>query len=234
VTLVLNDNSGSALGCAISTRSKMRVADAGNILGAIIARRMGSRAILGVFGDSLVWVPFSQGESCLTIKKRMDDLARTAERSEHGALAIPEFRRGPGVGQGTETGLWWGLHSITVNRVAVDRIILLSDLCCYTQGDANCGHDMGRYFGKKATVQSMVDRYRAAVNPSVAVYSINLNGHAQSQFRPQGERTHLLSGWSETLLNMIRDLEQGTAAPASQAPAAALPAIETLRRRYRR
>ena len=46
-------------------------------------------------------VPFQEGESCLALVARMDHLATTAERSQHGALAIPEFRTGPGVGGGT-------------------------------------------------------------------------------------------------------------------------------------
>jgi hypothetical protein len=235
VTLVLSDNSGSAVGCAVSTKSSLRVADAGNTLAAVLARRLGARALVGVFGDSLVWVPFREDECCLAIKKRIDALAQAEERSAHGALAIPQFRHGQGVGQGTETGLWWALHDVTQRRVHVDRIVLLSDLCCYTQGDVNCGHDMSKYFGPKATVQSLVDVYREKVNPGVSVYSVNLNGHAQSQFRPHGERTHLLSGWSEKLLNIIRDLEAGP--PGSVvAPnqAVSVPTIEVLRARYRR
>src|SRR5262249_50019004 len=116
-TLVLTDNSGSAVGCAVSGASKLRVADAGNMLGALLARRQGPRVFLGVFGDSLVWVPFTASDDCLAIKKRMDDLAQHEERSRHGALAIAEFARGNGVGQSTETGLWWALHDVTRRRV---------------------------------------------------------------------------------------------------------------------
>jgi TROVE domain len=235
VTLVLVDNSGSCVGCAVSAKSKLRLADAGNMLAAVLARKVGTRAVVGVFGDSLVWVPFTDHERCLAIKKRIDALAQTEERSEHGALAIPQFERGPGVGQGTETGLWWGLHDVTRQRVFVDRIVLLSDLCCYTQGDNNCGHDMSQYFGKNATVQSMVDLYREKVNPKVCVYSVNLNGHAQSQFRPHGERTHLLSGWSEKLLNVIADLETDRSDEVTRPiEEMAVPALELLRERYRR
>jgi hypothetical protein len=230
-TLVLTDNSGSCTGCAVSGASNLCVADAGNMLGAILARRVGDRVLLGVFGDSLVWVPFTSSDDCLAIKQRMDDLALREERSRHGALAIPQFERGTGVGQGTETGLWWGLHDVTRRKVRVDRIILISDLCCYTQGDVNCGHDMSRHFGKNATVASMVDQYRAAVNPDAFVYSINLNGHGQSQMRPHDHRTHLMSGLSEKVFHLIRDVEAGE---ANQSEAVAVPTIETLRARYRR
>src|SRR5262249_23929430 len=158
-SVVLSDNSGSAVGCAISGASNLRVADAGNTLGAVLAKRCAGRVHFGLFGDSLIWVPTTAQESCLEIKKRARHLALHAERSAHGALAIPRDRRGLGVGGSTETGLWWGLHDLTRRRVRADRIILLSDLCCYTQGDINCGVNMAQYFGARATVQSMIDIY---------------------------------------------------------------------------
>jgi hypothetical protein len=235
-TMVLTDNSGSAVGCAISGKSKLRVADCGNMLGAILAKKLGRRAVVGVFGDSLIWVPFSPEESTLSIKAQIDSIAQQEERSQHGALAIPQYRKGEGVGGGTETGLWFALDDLTKRKVHVDRMIFLSDFCCYTQGDdgtaQNCGVNLEEYFGKRATMQSMVDRYRQAVNKDCFVYSVNLSGHGQSQLRPKDEQTHLLSGWSEKLLDMIRDLEAGrTEQPEPQVE---VPTIEVLRGRYRR
>jgi alpha-beta hydrolase superfamily lysophospholipase len=70
------------------------------------------------------------------------------------------------------------------------------------------------------------------VNADVSVYSINLSGHGQSQVRPGDQRTHLLSGWSERLFDLVRQLEDGQAeAEAEETP---LPTIEILRQRYRR
>jgi hypothetical protein len=236
VTMVLADNSGSAVNCVVSRKSKLRVADCGNMLEAILAKKLGRRAVIGVFGDSLIWVPFSQTHSCLDIKKKIDSVAQQEERSKYKALAIPQYKTGEGVGGGTETGLWFGLDDLTRRKVHVDRMIFLSDLCCYTQGDdgtaRNCGVNMEEYFGKKATMQSMVDRYRAAVNKDCFVYSVNLSGHGQSQLRPGDERTHLLSGWSEKLLDMIRDLEAGKI--GEHKAAVEVPTIEVLRSRYGR
>jgi hypothetical protein len=236
VTMVLTDNSGSAVGCAISRKSKLRVADCGNMLEAILAKKLGRRAVIGVFGDSMIWIPFAQADSCLSIKNRIDSIAQKEERSHHGALAIPQFKKGAGVGQSTETGLWFALDDLTKRKIHVDRIIFLSDLCCYTQGDdgtaKNCGVDMEAYFGNKATMQSMVDRYRQAVNKDCFVYSVNLSGHGQSQLRPNDHRTHLLSGWSEKLLNTIRDLEAGKT--EQDQPSVEVPTIEVLRARYQR
>lgn len=234
VTMVLTDNSGSAVGCAISGKSRIRVSDCGNMLSAVLAKRLGRRAIVGVFGDSSMWVPFSQADSCMAIKHQIDAVALTEERSKNGALAIPEYQKGSGVGAGTETGLWFSIDDLTKRKVHVDRMIFLSDLCCYTQGDngtaKNCGVNLEKYFGKKATMQSMVDRYRLAVNKDCFVYSVNLNGHGQSQLRPGDDRTHLLSGWSEKLLEMIRDIEAGVSDEPEKA--VEIPAIEVLRSRY--
>ena len=58
------------------------------------------------------------------------------------------------------------------------------------------------------------------------VYSINLSGYGQSQVR-SGGRTHLLSGWSEKLFDLVGQLEGGPVAEAEP-----LPVIEALRARY--
>jgi hypothetical protein len=236
VTVALADNSGSAVGCAVSGRGSLRVADAGNMLEAVLARRLGSRAVIGVFGDVGIWVPFSPEDDCLAIKARIDAVAQTEDRRAHKALGIPDFVIGKawggtqGVGQSTETGLWFLLKDLIDRKVHADRIVLLSDLCCYTQGDVNCGYDLKKYMGSsKATIQSLVDLYRLRVNKELKVYSINLAGYRQSQVRPEGEGAHLLSGWSEKLFGLIRELEG-----AGEHREAPVPAIEVLRAKYRR
>ena len=170
----------------------------------------------------------------MAIKHRIDAVAQKEERSTNNALAIPQYKNGPGGGGSTETGLWFSFDDLTKRKVHVDRMIFLSDLCCYTQGDdgtaQNCGVNLEQYFGKNATMQSMVDRYRQAVNKNCFVYSVNLNGHGQSQLRPGDDRTHLLSGWSEKLLDMIRDIEAGVSDEPEKA--VEVPAIEVLRSRY--
>lgn len=239
VTVVLVDNSGSAVGAAVSKKSDMRVSDAGNTLAAIVAKRHGRNAIVGVFGDSCVWVPFSQADSTLRIKEIIDAKAQTEERSKNGAIGIPGNCTGRGVGGGTETGLWFAIHDLTERKVKVDRIIMLSDLCCYTQGDVNCGTPMSKYFGKggeKATVQSMIDRYRREVNKDCYAYSINLAGYSQSQIKPSGNRNHLLSGWSEQIFSIVRDvegLEEQKAQSQTECEVKEVPTVAVLRERYR-
>ena len=244
-TLVLVDNSGSALGCAVSKKSELRVADAGNTLAAVLAKRLGLRCRVGVFGDSLVWVPLIPVATTLDLKKKIDAVGRTEERGKYGAMAIPDYRTGAGVGGGTETGLWFALDDVTKKGVRFDRIIFLSDLCCYTQGDngtaQNCGVDLEKYFGKGATVKVMVDRYRERVSPGCRAYSVNLAGYGQSQLAPGDPRSHLLSGWSDKIVDLIRQLEAGDtvftvdgSAGTTAAEPLAVPVIDVLRERYRR
>lgn len=52
-------------------------------------KRLGRRAIIGVFGDSSIWVPFSQADSCMSIKHQIDAVAQKEERS--GLLASKQL-----------------------------------------------------------------------------------------------------------------------------------------------
>jgi len=236
VTVVLVDNSGSATGAVISGKSNLRVSDTGNMLAAVAAKRFGRRAIVGVFGDSLIWVPFNQTDSTISIKKMIDAKAHVENRQSNGALAFSQYKKGQGVGGGTETGLWWGLHDLTERGVHVDRIVLLSDLCCYTQNDVNCGVNMNAAFGKdgeKATIESLVRRYRRKVNPNCHVYSVNLAGYSQSQI-DSNDKNHLMSGWSEQIFSLMADIEGVKNQQDSQVAKIDLPTIEVLRSKYRK
>ena len=237
VTVLLVDNSGSACGAVISGKSDLRISDCGNMLSAVAAKRFGRRAIVGVFGDSLIWVPFNQTDSTITIKKMIDAKAHTEDRKKNGALGFDNYKRGgSGVGGGTETGLWWGIHDLTERKVHVDRFVLLSDLCCYTQADNNCGVNMSLAFGKdgeKATVESMFRQYRRKVNKDAHVYSVNLAGYAQSQI-DSNDKNHLMSGWSEQIFGLMRDIEAGEEQKKqAKTTSVDLPTIEALRARYK-
>ncbi len=240
-TVLFADNSGSATGCPISAKSNMRVSDAGNTLMAVAAKRYGRGAQIGVFGDRLRWVPFAENETCLTIKERIDRYALTDYSDSENSIGIDRnvarglMSSGTGVGGGTETGLWFGIDDLTKREVHVDRIIMLSDLCCYTMQDDNCGVDLTKLFGQNATVQGMVDRYRSKVNADCKVYSINLSGHAQAQTRDE-PGSHKLSGWSDKIYQTIRDLEVSPVPNLNQPQAEVaveVPTIQVLRDRYK-
>jgi hypothetical protein len=133
--------------------------------------------------------------------------------------------------------LWCGLHDLTEKKIHVDRIIIVSDFCCYTQGDVyNCGQNMDAYFGKggeKATIQSMIDRYRMAVNPDCWVHSVDLQGHGQSQTKPGAKNVQTLSGWSEQVFGIMHAAEaQSEQKSQAQGEPIQVPTMEILRQRY--
>lgn len=236
VTVILVDNSGSATGTPVSGKSDLRISDTGNMLAAVAAKRFGRRAIVGVFGDSLIWVPFNATDSTISIKKMIDAKAQTEDRTKNNALAFSQYKRGCGVGGGTETGLWWGIHDLTERKVHVDRFVLLSDLCCYTQADNNCGVNMTKAFGKdgeNATVESMFRRYRRTVNKDCHVYSVNLAGYAQAQ-TDSNDKSHLMSGWSEQIFALMADIEGNLGRSQDREAKPDLPTIEALRARYKK
>ena len=235
VTAILVDNSGSTRGCSVSGKSEVVVAQAGNMLSAIIAKKVGRKCMIGVFGDCAMWVPFSESDGCLNIMDKIEVFALTADRAKNNALTIKGDGRGRGVGQATETGLWCALHDLTERKVHVDRIIIVSDFCCYTSGDAyNCGVDMTQYFGKdgdKATIQSMLQKYRMKVNKDVWVHSVDLAGHGQKQTKG-ADHVQTLSGWSEQVFSIMSAAEAMTEQKA-QTTGEPVPTIEILRERYR-
>jgi hypothetical protein len=208
------------------------------MLSAIIAKKMGRKCKIGVFGDSLIWVPFADTDSCMNIFERINKIATSEERSKYDAIAInAQWERGAGVGSGTETGLWCGLHDLTTKKIHVDRIIIVSDFCCYTQGDVyNCGVDMREHFGKggeQATIQSMIDKYRMAVNKDCWVHSVDLQGHGQSQTKPGTKNVQTLSGWSEQIFGIMHAAEaQSEQKSQAQGETVQVPTMEILRQRY--
>lgn len=242
VTVIFVDNSGSATGTKVSGKSNLRVSDAGNILAAIVAKRFGRNAMVGVFGDCHMWVPFSPSDSCMATKKLIDDVAQRGEHEKYDAKSIIAggyYDRGRGVGGGTETGLWVGIHDLTERKIKVDRIIIASDFCCYTKGDAvNCGHDMTKHFGaggERATIQSMINKYRNKVNPDCWVHSINLQGYGQTQLDPKATKVQQLSGWSEQVFGLMLGAEVGTfqKEQSQQDGPTEVPTIELLREMYK-
>jgi hypothetical protein len=212
-TFAVADNSGSAIHAPISEKSQVKVTDCGNMLLAVLAKKLGRRATIGVFGDCYKEVPFSEVDSCMSIKTLVDHygIHYDKRKSDSGYTGLPQMlidnRTGPGVGAATETGLWYAIQSLIEKKTKVDRIILLSDLCCYTLGNVNCGIDMSSKFGTNATIQGLLDKYKRHINPDVKVYSVNLAGYAQSQTRPTDATNTLISGWSENIINMINTCE---------------------------
>lgn len=78
-------------------------------------------------------------------------------------------------------------------KIKVDRIIMLSD------NEINAGYSR--------TCQAWVDKYRKDINPDLWVHSIDMQGYGTQQFI--GEKTNILAGWDEKVLEFIPRVEEG-------------------------
>ena len=100
------------------------------------------------------------------------------------------------LGRGTDLTL--SIRRMINSGIYADRLIMLSD---------NEINSSWRGFDK--TCQSYVDQYRNQVNPDLWVHAIDLQGYGTQQFI--GDKTNIIAGWSERVLEFITLVEQGMA-----------------------
>ena len=81
---------------------------------------------------------------------------------------------------------------IKKNRMLFDRIIVLSD---------------NQVNSSSRVIQSYADEYRRTFNPELWVHAIDLQGYGTQQFN--GDKTNIISGWSEKVLEFIDIVEKG-------------------------
>lgn len=220
-TFIMVDSSGS-MDSTVSEKSKMTCKDAGYTLSALLAKKCGRRATIAVFGTSLKIVQFSAADSVMNIVARMEKDGMEVEHSTHAYLAL-KWLLAEKVGTGSRSSrsmFSWGDGSIlsplpSGGPKKVDRIIIVSDMCCYGEDDLG----------------QLLEKYRRTVNPVAKYFSINMQGHGQSQADPKDKNTLLLSGWSETLFTLMREFEGLKDAAGDQNKE--IPSIELLRERFK-
>lgn len=82
------------------------------------------------------------------------------------------------------------------DEIKADRLIILSD---------NEINSVWR--GYEKTCQLYVNKYRKEINPNMWVHAVDLQGYGTQQFI--GEKTNIIAGWSEKILEFISLAEQG-------------------------
>jgi hypothetical protein len=212
-TFVMTDNSGS-MDSTISGKSQINMKTVANTLTAIIAKMGNYSNVIGTFGTDWAKVNYTKNQSIMDIKKEVDRVGNTT-------------------GYGTD--MTKALNYLLNSNQKFDRIIVLSDMNAY-----DSGYGYGGGWGRRSEYETpavLVQRYQKQINPNVWVYSINLAGAVDTQVDPQNPRVHLLSGWSEKLLDLIVQLEGKEkttvqTAQLSEAEKAVLPTIEVLREKY--
>lgn len=97
---------------------------------------------------------------------------------------------------GGGTNLTLPLYKMITDNIHADRLIILSD----NEINSSWG-------GYKKACQSLADEYRKKVNPDLWVHAIDLQGYGTQQFI--GDKTNIIAGWSERVLEFITLAEQG-------------------------
>lgn len=95
------------------------------------------------------------------------------------------------------TSLQLPLQEMIDKNIYADRLIILSD------NEINCGW----YGGYQTTCQTYADKYRRTINKNLWVHAIDLQGYGTQQFI--GDKTNIIAGWSERLLEFIKLAEDG-------------------------
>lgn len=219
-TFIMVDSSGS-MDQPVSSKSKMSKKDAGYTLSAILAKKVGRKTIIAVFGTDMKVVPFSASDSTMAVVQNMEREGNTVQHSTHAYLAL-QYLLARGNSSGVRTRSMWGyddvgriVSPIPAQPLKVDRIVIVSDMACY--GQDNLGQ--------------LLEEYRRTVNPNVNYYSINMSGQDQSQVDPLDKNALLISGWSESIFTLIREFE-GLKTDGEKQDVS-VPAIELLRERFK-
>lgn len=168
-TVIAIDVSGS-MGSRISAKSDVQCCDIAMMLG-LIANKICEDSLVLQFGTKLRKMPVS---------KRSGLLYATTHESCAGG--------------GTQMSL--PFEYMIKNKIACDRIIILSDNECNRSG-----------WNGKRTVQAYADQYRKETKNNIWVHAIDLQGYGTQQFA--GPKTNIIAGWSEKVFDFILVAEQG-------------------------
>jgi hypothetical protein len=228
-------DSSASMNSPFSAKSKMTNKDAGYAMAAILAKQLGRRAIIGVFGDAFRTVPFSEADSVMRIIGEMKRIGDTVGHSTN-AWAAPAWLLGEEsrVEVRTARHYGWGRSGHEVvdvtnqvfpegrpkKSIKVDRIVVVSDMHCYDSGWGG------------ANLPELLERYRREVNKECFYYSVSFDA-IQAKMDPKDKgRTLLLSGFSEKVFGLFKGFEEGQGAVAEQAEEKQVPTIAELREKF--
>ncbi|RLJ04422.1 MAG: TROVE domain-containing protein [Candidatus Aenigmatarchaeota archaeon] len=164
-TAIFIDSSGS-MTSSLSSRSSLSYADAAIMLG-VIAHRVCEKSLVYMFDSELRSVNLSKRSGVLSNVRKLSDMVHGG--ATYGHLCFEEL--------------------IKKNKV-VDRIILLSDMQCYTDG----------MWGSE--IAPAYREYKKQVAPECQLYSVDLSGYGTLQVPEQN--TALIAGFSEKFLNFVK------------------------------
>jgi len=176
-TFVTCDISGS-MSSTPSARSKISMKEIGCLFGAIMQKKAAD-SVVSVFATDHVPISLNSRDSMFTNVRKM------LMTDVHG--------------YGTEA--YKVMEWLNKNKVFVDRIVVFSDMQCYTTTD-------GSHFSTHENLYSGLIKYRQTVNKNVFVYSFDLSEYGEVQFPKDDGRVCQIGGWSDKVLSFIPMFER--------------------------
>lgn len=170
-TCVMVDLSGS-MNTPLSEKSSVTYRNISALMGSI-ANEMSENAVVIAFATDAKSVPLSTRNSVISNMKQI-------ENTHVGGSTYAEK----------------AMKLLKMSDTEVDRIILLSDMQCYSQSSHG------------ETVQYLLNQYRKKY-PNTYMYSIDLAGYGTTLFPSNQENKNILiSGWSEKIFEFIDVFEK--------------------------
>lgn len=187
-TIVIVDVSGSMQMAKISSYSSMSVKEAAACMAAIFVKAC-QNAYVYVFANETKLLDIRKVDSVHSI---MDKILTT--------------------NVGGATYAYKPIYDAIDKGIRADRLVLLSDLQCYSEHGRYSYTVLGRG-AKGESVASGFTEYRNKLNPNAWLHSVNLNAHDVTSQVPSGQRVNLMSGFSDKILASFIEAEGGAEIP---------------------
>jgi len=178
VSFIASDCSGSMC-TTLSQKSSVQLHEISNLFAAL-GHKVCEEAIIGVFAGDFETIMLSKADGVLTNLKKLED------------------RFGGGA-----TNAWKTIKWLNKTKEKVDRIILFSDMQCYSTDGGFHPYIGDRYGINGQSLAEQFEEYKARVNSKCILYSIDLAGYGTAQFPKDDGSVVLLAGFSERLLEFI-------------------------------
>jgi hypothetical protein len=167
-TAVMVDLSAS-MNSPLSAHSKVSYRDIACVLGAVVVKKSSNSIAIG-FGDSAKTARINPDDTMMTNMEKIQNL--NVGHSTNAYLAFDEL-----------------------GSKEVDRVILISDMQCYTT-------NWGWGLSSDSTVKDRWARY-VKMYPNAKLYSLDVSAYGTAQTPSDAKNTVLLNGWSDKIIDLI-------------------------------
>jgi len=176
-TLVAIDFSAS-MEQPISKKSSVSIKEVGMCMGAIAVKL--THGAVCIFGNDIKWEPLRSTDSMVTNVNLLYQDRRAVGQATYAHLVLDDAIR---------------------KSLFFDRIILLSDMQCYSEGSM--------YGCDYRSLRESLLRYRRDINPRATFISVDLEGYGTVQMPDDDPQVMLVGGWNDAIYRLIDVWENG-------------------------